>query len=104
MKNSTTRKILLAIGVVCFISSLAQSQSSQPNRPRCGKHKQQVKIDTPKSTEKKIVKIELPQDYEPPVTPMKEYQFPETFAQKKKLKLIRKRNKKQKGGCVASRM
>lgn len=104
MRITTTQKLLLAITIVLFISSTVWSQSVEPNRPRCGKYGQQVKIETKKPIQKKIIKIELPKDYKPPITPTKRYQFPETFAQQKKLKQLRKRHKKQKGGCLATRM
>jgi len=100
MKSTITQKLLLFLGIILLSTSMIIAQSKGKSRKHCGKQKKQiVKKRTPKP---KKVNIKIPKGYKPPVAKKKAYTFPETFANRKKLKRLRKRNKKRKKGCIAA--
>lgn len=104
MKQTNPQKILLVITIALFANVSVWGQASTYNKPRCAKYKPQAKTEITKPVAQKEIKIELPKDYKPPVAKNEHYQFPETFAQKKQLKQLRKRHKKKKKGCIAAAM
>lgn len=97
----------LMICVLWFTCVCAQTDVITTKKQYCSKSKanKETKVETYAAAvpSRKKVTIHLPDNYVPPIAKDNEVIFPETYAGKKRQKLLRKKRKKSKNkACIAT--